>query len=142
MLLNFDTPPKLLTTKEHNEKYVACGAPLGVYVPNMSDEDMERWKGKHVTGKDERVEIRKTLNGVQLVIFVYKNPSEKIKSIPEHDTDEYRKFDWSSHWKAVHSWHSQIQISMNGKLQMSFSEYRQMMQVITEAIAVLGIELD
>jgi hypothetical protein len=62
-LLSWDKPKKARTTEEHNDTFVADGAPPGTYVPNMSDEDQEKWKAKKVGGKDLRVEIRKTVSG-------------------------------------------------------------------------------
>jgi hypothetical protein len=73
MLLSFEQPKKIRPTKEHNEMYSSDSGVAGTYVPNMSDEDRKRWKGKHIKGEDERIEIRKSLSGVQLLIVVYKN---------------------------------------------------------------------
>lgn len=57
--------------------YSADGAPPGVYVPNMSDEDKEKWLAKVAYGKTDypQAEIRKgggfviivSLNGVQTI---------------------------------------------------------------------------
>lgn len=41
-------------------------------MPNMSDEDNYAWKGKHVWGDNERVEIRKCI-GAQMLLIVYKD---------------------------------------------------------------------
>ena len=50
------------------EKISADGAPPGVYCPNMSVEDMHKWKAKLVGGTDPRVEIRKTISGARLLL--------------------------------------------------------------------------
>lgn len=71
-LLCFDKPKKIRNTKEHNEMYSSDSGVAGTYVPNMSEEDKNKWKAKHIKGEDERIEIRKTINGVQLLIVVYK----------------------------------------------------------------------
>lgn len=71
-VLTWDKPDKVLTT-EAWKGISADGAPPGVYTPNMSDDDMLRWKAKLVgkTTDEPRVEIRKTAqNGVQMKIVV------------------------------------------------------------------------
>jgi len=62
-LLSWDKPKKARTTEKHNNTFVADGAPPGTYVPNMSDEDVHKWKAKLIGGKDQRVEVRVTVNG-------------------------------------------------------------------------------
>lgn len=37
--------PKKKVGKDEWKKISACGAPPGVYTPNMSKEDAARWKG-------------------------------------------------------------------------------------------------
>lgn len=69
-MLIWEKPKKLKTTQEHNDTYGADGAPPGAYVPNMSNEDKLKWKAKRITGKDYRVEIRKTIIGTQMVVIV------------------------------------------------------------------------
>jgi hypothetical protein len=56
----------------------ADGAPPGVYTPNMSDEDARRWKARAFGGDDPRVEIRKRLVGVQLVVVVRPGGSVRL----------------------------------------------------------------
>jgi hypothetical protein len=79
-ILNFEKPKKVRTTEEHNTRYSSDSGVEGTYVPNMSEEDMKAWKGKHIKGDNERVEIRKTFsyNGnrrtyAQVLITVHKN---------------------------------------------------------------------
>ncbi len=62
-LLCWGNPKKIYSTEEHNDTYVADGAPPGAYVPNMGEDDKFRWKAKKIGGKDPRVEIRKTTEG-------------------------------------------------------------------------------
>ena len=64
MILDFDKPKKARSTEEHNEIYSADCPAAGIYVPNMSDADMLKWKAKVIGGKDPRVEIRKSVRGV------------------------------------------------------------------------------
>jgi len=51
--------PKKMSTKEWLS-ISADGAPPGVYTPNMSKQDMLKWKAKLIKGSDPRIEIRKT----------------------------------------------------------------------------------
>ena len=117
MILDFNKPKKLRSTAEHNEMYVADDAPPGVYVPNMSEEDMLRWKAKHIKGDNERVEIRKTVRGIsnyaQMVIVVYKNHEGKG---PE------------------------IVISSNSKLGFSLELWKDLETAIQEAKDILEVE--
>jgi hypothetical protein len=62
MILRWDAPPKVLTTQEW-KGITADNAPPGVYTPNMSHEDELTWRAKLITGKNRRVEIRKTVTG-------------------------------------------------------------------------------
>ena len=80
-ILMWDKPQKKLSKKEW-EAISADGAPPGVYHPNMSDQDRERWKAKKVGGKNPRVEVRKTTRGKnlkggnsysQLLVIVFKD---------------------------------------------------------------------
>jgi hypothetical protein len=123
MLISFDKPKKLRSTSEHNNTYMPDTNINGTYVPNMSIEDELKWKGKHIKGDNERIEIRKTL-GSQLLIIVYKN---KHKSI-------YKD------WREKTRDHDDIKISMNGPLQLSWEEYDEFKLVIEEAKEILNNE--
>lgn len=61
-ILDWDKPRKVMSTEEWRT-ISADSAPPGVYVPNMSDDDMRKWKAKLIGGKNPRVEIRKTIVG-------------------------------------------------------------------------------
>lgn len=122
-ILNFDKPPKVRSTEEHVNRYVSDGGVPGTYVPNMSKADQERWKAKHIKGADERIEIRKTFNGVQLLIVVYK----EIRDTPSRD------------WRERSKDHNQVRISMNGKLDLTLYNYDQMNAAIMEARELLDI---
>ncbi len=72
IILSFDKPKKVKTTKQHNELYSSdCGCP-GTFIPNMSEKDNLKWKAKHIQGDNERIEIRKSIGGTQLLIVVFK----------------------------------------------------------------------
>lgn len=125
MLLDFNKPKKIMSEKERADKYSSdCSVP-GTYVPNMSKEDMKKWKGKYVKGKDERVEIRKSISGTQLVVIVYKEV----------------RYEECSHWdgeKYQSLVHKNVHISANGKILLTFNEYLELLQVINEAQYVLN----
>lgn len=119
MLINFEPPKKIMSEEERREKYSSDSGVPGTFVPNMSISDMKNWKGKHIKGKDERIEIRKSIWGTQIVIIVYKN------ELYDENVELYRK---------------QIQISANGKMYLSLEEYNELQQVIDEAKTILNIK--
>lgn len=142
-LLSFEIPKKIKTTEEHNNTYVADSAPPGVYVPNMSEEDRCKWKAKHIKGENERIEIRKGIGGVQLVIIVYKESFKNGQVEPNEPNREDFNL-WDEYWDArdkyndwFKGWHDDIKISMNGSLWLSNKEYKEMIQVIDEAKEIM-----
>jgi hypothetical protein len=62
-VLDFGLPKKLRPTEEHNDMHQSDAYAAGTFVPNMSEKDMLKWKGKKIGGSDPRVEIRKTVEG-------------------------------------------------------------------------------
>ena len=56
MILSFETPKKLRSAEKHNEMYQSNAGVNGTYVPNMSKEDMNLWKAKHIKGSDDCLE--------------------------------------------------------------------------------------
>jgi hypothetical protein len=76
-ILYWQTPAKAMPREEW-EQISADGAPPGVYVPNMSKADRERWKAKRIGGTDRRVEVRKTLGGTQMLMVVRPDGSVKL----------------------------------------------------------------
>lgn len=63
MILDFAKPKKILPTEEHNRMYSSDSEAPGTYVPNMSAKDRKKWKAKKISGKDPRIEIRKSVEG-------------------------------------------------------------------------------
>lgn len=122
-VLDFEKPKKVRSTEEHNEMFQSDSGVAGTYVPNMSKEDMNKWKAKHIKGEDERVEIRKTIEGVQLVIIVYK------KARPAKW--DYKKQDeWNKR-------HQDIRMSMNGKLDLTWDNFWDMQEAVKEALEIM-----
>ena len=120
-ILNFETPKKVRSTEKHNQMFQSDSGIAGTYVSNMSAEDLGVWKAKHVKGKDERIEIRKTINAVQLVIIVYKKST----------------ITKSKNWRDRTKDHNDVRMSMNGKLDMTYDEYYDMNEAIREATVIL-----
>jgi nitrate reductase beta subunit len=132
MILDFKKPKKIRSTKEHNRMYSSYSGIAGTYVQNMSKEDMNKWKATWIKGDKERIEIRKTL-GSQLLIVVYKNSYNP--KYPDLQGGEYEKYK-----SEMINWckkHNDIQISMNGKLDITFDEYKELLQAIEEAKQLL-----
>lgn len=121
-VLSFDKPEKVLSTEEW-KKISADGAPPGVYRPNMSKDDMIRWKAKRINRntENERIEIQKT--------FYWNNG----KSYPDHEG-------YSAQAKiVVQKKEPRILMSTNGKMAMSAVEVVEFQQAIQEALLILNL---
>ena len=122
MVLSWEKPKRKMSKEDWKEQ-VFDGGPPGSYLPNMSDEDVKRWKAKHIKGKYARVEIRKELSAL-VVIVVSKSgtPTKKHKTI----------------WDEKDVGHEDnLIISMNGKAHLSFEEFDELKQAVAEARAKL-----
>lgn len=71
MILCLETPKKISPTKEAASRY-------NTHMPDMSREYRERWKAKHITHGHARVEIRKSVGGVDILIVVQPDRSVRI----------------------------------------------------------------
>jgi hypothetical protein len=120
MILTFEKPKKLRSTKEHNQMYQSDSDVAGTYVPNMSEEDQKKFKAKYIKGDHERIEIRVLIGGANVNIFVYKEVYW-----PEWNTD------WSKR-------HKNVKLSMNSGIQLTFEEWEQIQQVVEEAKNILN----
>lgn len=144
MILDFEKPKKVRSTEEHNNLFSSdCGV-AGTFVPNMSKEDQYKWKAKHIGGDDERIEIRKTLGGSQVLIIVYKNSYHPpYPEYPETKyTDSAYHVNLAKYKEKQKEWykrHEEIKLSMNGKVDMTFEEYAEMREAITEAKMLMNI---
>lgn len=78
MILSLEKPKKIRSTETHNSMHSSDSGVAGTYAPNMSRADMERWKGKLISGEDRRVEIRKSVGGVQVLIIVRPDKTVRI----------------------------------------------------------------
>lgn len=144
-LLWFVKPEKKHSTVEHNERFSSDSGVLGTYVPNMNDEDLYKWKAKHLTGDHERIEIRKTFGGVQLLVIVYKKPYQPEKpQFPEYDGGG-KDFYWEQANILYHAdceryekRHQNVRISMNGKLDMTWTDWQDLHDAVDEALDILS----
>lgn len=116
-ILNWDKPAKLKNADTHNKKHSSDSGVAGTYVPNMSKEDMNKWKAKYIKGADERIEIRKSILGTQLLIVVKKEGGF---------IDKYRKFG-----------NVTVKMSMNGPLFMSDDILTELQLAVSEAKEIL-----
>ena len=124
-ILNFDKPKKVHSTEKHNIMFMSDSGIDGTYVPNMSEEDKNKWKAKHITGDDERIEIRKTIDSVQLLVVVYKKAKKVDWNKGNCNRDEYYKR------------HQNIHMSMNGKLDMTWDNWWDLQGAVIEASEIL-----
>lgn len=117
MLISFDKPTKIRSTEEHNSYFSSDTGIAGTYVPNMSDADMKKWKGKHINkGKSNaRIEIRKTIYNQILIVVTLGGHELSYKN---------EKYD--------------IRISMNGPILLTFEQMEELNSVILEAKALLS----
>lgn len=116
-VLNWDKPKKVWATEDWKE-ISADSAPPGVYVPNMSDADIQKWKAKKVGHKVGRpqIEIRKD----STVIVVSLGNGYKYK----YYTPEYTKG-------------INLHIATAGAIQWTFEEWEQCIQAVEEARQIL-----
>jgi hypothetical protein len=126
-ILMWEKPEKIMSVEKW-KSISADGAPPGVYTPNMSKEDMLKWKAKLIKGATPRVEIRKTFqkgNGkgypsTEKYVGVY---CQTLIIVSQ------KNIDGMIGCNAL--------ISMNGKCGMSFQEVAEFEQAINEASTVL-----
>jgi len=138
-LLSFDKPKKVRPTKEHNDMFTSDSGVAGTYVPNMSDTDRERWKGKYITGENERIEIRKTMHGTQLLIVVRKFAPPPKPKYPAQG--QYTEARYNAYREAYAKWDDQrgnIKISMNGAMWLLNEDWLEINQAIDEAQDILA----
>lgn len=116
-VLNWDKPAKKMS-KEEWTSISADGAPPGVYTPNMSKEDSRRWNAKYISGKDPRVEIRKS--------FYFHN-GKKHPSIVCFGSQVVITVRLGTEMPNV-------LISTNGKIPITFNVWEETKEAIEEAI--------
>ena len=116
-VLDFRKPKKLRPTDVHNKIYQSDTEIAGTYVPNMSTKDMHRWKAKHIKGNNERIEVRKTIGGCQMLLVILKRPGSLRR------------------WEDPHV----MRLSANGTLKFNGKEVDEFIEAIAEARQILGV---
>lgn len=114
-ILQWDKPPKVRSTEEHNKMYSSSADAPGTYVPNMTASDQNSWKAKHVGGDDPRVEIRKSVDYVNVVLHVRLNRRKSTMKYHEHQLNGH------------------VSMSLNGTGQFSSIEWDEMVEAVQEA---------
>lgn len=123
-VLSWDKPKQIMSTEQW-KGISADGAPPGVYQPNMSYEDQQKWKAKLIRGQLTRVEIRKTASS-QVKIVV---------SLDGHPWSTFKDFRTKKKYPVGHK--DNVVISMNGPAHFSFKQLEELREAILEAKAVL-----
>ena len=113
-IINWDKPKKIRGSKEHVDTHRSDSGIPGTFVPNMSDGDVKKWKGKIVgiTTGSPQVEIRKN----SMLIIVSLGAGYQYKFYTREKTIGIN-----------------LHISMAGPTQLSFDEWGEMKAVVEEA---------
>lgn len=110
-LLNFETPKKVRPVGQS-----------GPFEPNMSDADRDTYKAKWLRKghADERIEIRKTFNGTQVVAVVFDKPDVRyIRGLAISE-------------------HLDVQLSANGKMDFTWDQWNELDKAVREAKNLLN----
>jgi len=115
-LLCFEKPKKINSTKEHNDYYSAdCDVP-GTYVPNMSRDDREKWKGK-ILGKSGKRPLQ---------IEIRKNSFVTVVGLKGYKYKHYNTTKFNIHVAAA------------GPIQLTFEEWEEWRKCVEEAKEILA----
>lgn len=123
-ILMWNKPEKIMSTEDW-KSITADSAPAGVYTPNMSEEDMFKWKGKLIKGKSPRVEIRKSFQ------------KTNNKQYPKHSIVTSQCLIVVSLNNINEMKDCNVLMSMNGKSGLSMKEFEELNLVVNEAKEVL-----
>lgn len=121
MIIDFNKPKKVRSTAEHNQMHMSDSGVDGTYVPNMSQEDANKWKGKYVGGDYRRVEVRKNIT-FKRNAYYDKNHFAQVLIIVREPLEDRAPL---------------VTISCNGKIAMSAEIFDQFENVIEEAKMIL-----
>lgn len=125
-LLDFNPPAKV-----HIE-YGFDGGPTGGYMPQMSDDDANRWKAKkfNIGKENARIELRKTFKGVQLFMIVALDGWDLAKKFEKRAPEYDDQGNWMRHndTRGLN-----VRMSMNGPLRMTFDVFSEINQIVQEA---------
>ncbi len=131
MILSFVKPKKALSTEDWKNQHSADGAPPGVYVPNMSEEDMLKWKAKVVGSKDgnHQIEIRSLETRSNLVAIVNGAMPVVIAVDPS----------WPKWQQPKQPVAHELKLSSNGPMHFTAEVWSRFMEALTEAREVLRL---
>lgn len=117
-ILSWDKPEKVMSIEEW-ASWQADSAPPGTYVPNMSKEDVRRWKAKRVGFKagHPQIEIRKD----STVIIVSLHGGYKYKGYSADRVGAYNTDNINLH------------IATAGPIQWTWEEWAECQEAIKEA---------
>jgi hypothetical protein len=127
-ILMWDKPKKAMSTENWKEISFEDG-PSGGYVPNIAEEDLDKWRAKLVgkTSASPQVEIRSSIGGAQLLIIVNLGGGYKYKSyVRKGEKLEGR-------WGGYETGGINVHMALNGGAQFTFDEFAQIQQAVTEA---------
>lgn len=135
-VLSWEKPEKVMSVEEW-KSISADDAPPGVYMPNMSQADAEKWKAKlKYKGTDHpHVEIRKTVRGTQLLIIValdgwkYRPSGHVVGESPNGDNERG--------WDGYATKGYQVRMSVNGPMWWKWPEFLDLTFAVHEARKVL-----
>jgi hypothetical protein len=136
-VLIWEKPKKVESSEEWARNNNADGAPPGMYVSNMSEDDRLKWKAK-IVGKTlgyPQVEIRKDSTVIVLSLHGY-----KYKHYNTRQTDENIKKWAPSRPNDVGRWPTGspvVHVASAGPLQLTMEEFTDMQCAFDEAFAVL-----
>ena len=93
----------------------------------MSEEDQNRWKAKLINkGKDDaRVEVKKTFNGVQVVIIVALDGWN-------YGSEKRDNRGWGGTTRGLN-----VRMSANGAIKATFEQFAEIQAAVAEARAAL-----
>jgi|SRR6478609_1715623 len=132
-VLSWEKPKKVMS-KDRWEEFSADGAPPGTFTPNMSSEDISRWKAKLVgqmTGFPQ-VEIRRDSTVIIVSLKGYKYKQYNVRQTQEN-IDQARKWDRDddvSRWPTIH-------IASAGATMLTLEQFSEFKQAIDEALQFL-----
>lgn len=134
-ILKWDKPERVMSKEEH-QSISADGAPPGVYIPNMSQEDMQTFKAKLVGVRKgpKQVEIRVTRGSQILIIVSNEDPSlAKERKYAEEWRASREKLGARVVAPDDDEEKSNIRISMNGPAWFTYQDWEDLNQAIQEA---------
>jgi len=118
-IICWDKPKKIRSTEKHNAMHSSDSGVDGTYVPNMSEKDRRKWKGKLTqTTTSPQVEIRKDT----FVIIV---------GLDGYNYKQYRRIPITGY--GINTKDFNIHIAAAGPIQLSFNEWNEFIMAVAEA---------